>query len=158
MGDWDKLNNEEQQRWCDQMVDLINSGSDSCIDIWNEYCDDFQINRITEDGLNDFFIGDLPSTIVSFVMSNFPADYDEYRYFAYNSEDKIEFFNSLGEFSEFDPTDYSGMALFAYESNYDEEILFAELRNRTDMSTEELECAIDEIMAKLENIAFEEKD
>lgn len=70
----------------------------------------------------------------------------------------MSFFNSLGEFSEFDPTDYSGMALFAYESNYDEEILFAELRNRTDMSTEELEYAIDEIMAKLENIAFEEKD
>lgn len=109
------------------MVDLIISGSDSCIDVWNEYCDDFQINRMTEDGLNDFFMGDLPSTIVSFVMSNFPADYDEYRY-------------------------------FAYESNYDEEILFAELRNRTDMSTEELEYAIDEIMAKLENIAFEEKD
>ena len=91
-------------------------------------------------------------------MSNFPADYDEYRYFAYNSEDNIEFFNSLGEFSEFDPSDYRGMALFAYESHYDEDILFAELRDKTDLSKEDLECAIDEIMAKLENIAFEEKD
>ena len=125
MREWEKLTEQEQEKWIDHIQTLIDDQDNCVINLWNEYNKEhnglFDVYESEEEVINEVFGDCTPWELI-----NYSFDIEtiiDSRYFAMNSNGEFEFFYYLEDYDCFDTdSDYEELAKFAYEE-YGEEWL-----------------------------------
>lgn len=123
MREWNKLNEQEQEKWIDHIQTLIDNQEDCVIKLWNEYNKEYNglydVFESEEEVINEVFKDCTPMELIhhSFDIETIIDS----RYFAMNSNGEYEYFYSLDDYDCFDvDSDYEELAKFAYEEYGDE--------------------------------------
>lgn len=123
MREWNKLNEQEQEKWIDHIQTLIDNQEDCVIKLWNEYNKEYNglydVFESEEEVINEVF-GDC--TPMELIHHSFDIEtIIDSRYFAMNGNGEYEYFYSLDDYDCFDvDSDYEELAKFAYEEYGDE--------------------------------------
>lgn len=125
MREWEKLTEQEQEKWIDHIQTLIDNQEDSVIKLWNEYNKEhnglFDVYESEQEVINEVF-GDCTPWEIMLYSFDIETIMDS-NYFAMNGNGEYEFFDSLDDYDCFDTdSDYEDLAKFAYEE-YGEEWL-----------------------------------
>ena len=121
--EWEDLTQQEQKKIINKIAKLT---SEKMVNLWNKYHFD---NRgeilIYEMGeFDEYFASMTPTQMVTMTINDeIPSDWEDYKYFAFNDEMTLEFFDDIEEFSSFenmiDEEGWDGIAAFVVANDID---------------------------------------
>ena len=120
--EWEDLTEQEQNKIISEIKKLT---PEKKVNLWNKYHYD---NRgeilIYEMGeFDEYFKSMTPAQMVlTTINDEIPSDFEDYKYFAFNDEMTLEFFDDIEDFSSFqnmiDEEGWDGIAAFAVANDF----------------------------------------